>query len=543
MPASITATAPTAGQPAPGATASGASPIQLAQLQKAGGNYATDYYGLYTNSGDMNGAVPAVDGNQRIRLVDPNTGQTLVEGKGQQGAQQIATLANAVSQDLGRKAGWRVEYEFEPEKFTSVGTDRADPKSDLLKTLVRVAAPLLVAAIPGVGPALAGALGVGGSGAALAAGAGGFLGNLLTGNSLGGSLLAGLGAGAGNSLGGALGGVVSGGPVSFAGTNALGNLLSAGGFGGLTSSALPGAAGSAAGSSITSAAAPGLLEAGINTVAPLTITAGSTALPAALGSALGGSLGSLVTPPAGSGGGGLQGPERVDMVPPPSFTAPDGGVALTPPGFESTAGSLGGIGFGNGGALAGLGDFARDTAAQTVGDVGGNLGVYGLAQLLGLGPQQLASPIAPDSALPGSIPAEGAQSLEAPSDTAPNLPNLGEPAKVRSDLGNKPVAIPDVQGPTLQETPYSAKAASRSGDPLTRPGQTPASALSASLPGATFGGGGGGAALGQALALASSGGGAATAPASSAPSDLNAQSSAPPEIYPWRQGSEQQQVF
>lgn len=486
--------------------------LTLAQEQPANEKLTTPYYGLYTNSGDMNGAVPAVDGNQRVRLIDPHTGQVIVEGTGKAGAQQIATLANAVSQDLGRKAAWQVEYEFEPDKFTSVGTDRADPKHNLLSTIIRIAAPLLAAAIPGLGPVLAGALGIGGSGAALAAGLGGFAGTLATGGSLGQSLLAGATAGIGNSAGGALSSALRGAPVSFAGTNALGGVLGRAGdalSGTLTNASLTdlglGALAPGYGGALTDAA----LQAGAstlgNTVAPLTITGGAapgltSALTAGAGTALGSALANGATAARPGQNDGTAPVTGTDVAPVTVTGTGPGGLPV--PGLPGTPGAGGSQTTPTDQAQPatpssnnGLTNTALDFLGQTAGGVGTDLGVFGLTQLLGLGPQ------APG----GGAVGDGAQTIPTPGyDGTP-------------DVGTGTGPPPPSQGAVDNFIPPPPAAAG--------PG--------ANTPQATGYGDAGGA-LGQALSTANIGGGAGTgAPLAAAP-NLNVRGSTAPDIYPWR---------
>lgn len=473
----------------------GADPAALTLTQLLPANpakgWSTPYYPVYTDQGDVGAVIPGtLTAQQRVRLVDPSNGATLAEGVGNDGAQQIATLANALGQQLKGKAAYNVQVEMQPEQFSTVGGDDINhPHANFLKSLVQIAAPLLGAAIPGIGPILGAALG-------------GFGGSLATGGDLKSALLSALTSGVGNSLGGALSGALRGVPVSFAGTNPLGGVL------GHLGDALSGGAGAAAGS--VAGGSGGLLSAPTNgaggalgsTVSPLVVTAGTggltSALTGALGTGLGGVLPGLL---GGSSGSGL-------TATPPRPTGPDQGTEVSPvtvtgaaPGSGVPIPGITGLGSGSSGGTgttspdgetppAGSdGFFSRnnllDLAGQTGGGLAGDAGVYGLAQLLGL---------FNGGGVDGSnLQAPG---FDGSTDTGP--------------VPGAPGTLPDVPG--IPAAPAAAP------------------------PGASFGGppAAAGGALGQALGVANFGtGGGATAPLAAAPS-LNVRGSTAPDIWPWR---------
>ena len=455
-----------------GTAANPGGQLQLTQVSPAGGKYATPYFGLYTNSGDQNGAIPAVEGNQRVRLVDPRTGEVLVEGTGMTGAQQIATLANSISGDMGRKAAWQVQYEFQPDQFTTVGYDRADPKHNLLKTIVQIAGPLLGAAIPGLAPALGAALG-------------GFGSTLATGGNLKQALLSAATSGIGNSAGSVLSSVLKGAPVGSAittglrGTNPLSGITGA-----LTGGGAPATSLTDLGFGPLAAGYGGTLAnalSGLGTVAPLTVTAAGA--PSVLSTALSG---------AGSAVGGLTGTQVPGT---PGGTAPTDVEGVTVTADPSSPGvPLPGVGLGGGGGAPDVdpgssqgGGFDKNTLldllGQTGGQIGADLGVYGLAQILGL--------------LPGGGRTDGMQTLTAPGyDSAPDTGTLG--------------ANPSGPGTPAPAAPSASYSAARDATGGT-------TALTQALGAANFNGGTGG----------------AGAPLASAPT-FNRQGSVAPDIYPWR---------
>jgi hypothetical protein len=125
------------------------------------GRFDTPYYAAKTNSGDLAAATYAAEG-QKVRLVDPKTGAVLYEGVGPEGAKYATGIANALSEDRGRKASWSIELD-KGDSFQQTGYDRKDPKNSLLGTLGDIALPILGAALMPV---------TGGMSAALAAGLG-----------------------------------------------------------------------------------------------------------------------------------------------------------------------------------------------------------------------------------------------------------------------------------------------------------------------------------------------------------------------------------
>lgn len=492
--------------------ATAAPTMQLAQLHPADPTKGLgEYYGAYSNQGDLVAGFNAGDG-QTVRLVDPHTGEVVASGVGSSGAQQIATLANAISNDLGKQANWDIQVEQSPGSgsFSTLQGDRTDnPHANNLKDLVRIAAPLLGAAIPGLAPFIGAALG-------------GFGGTLLTGGNLKESLLSGATSALGNVAGGALSGALRGVPVSFMGSNPLGGVLghasdalsgagaAAGGAAGgsaadlaslLASGASFGYGGQTAAQLLASGALSGLTSGAggaFNTVAPLTVTAAG---PGALGTAAG-----LVGTGLGAGAGltgSSSGGDQGNTVAPVTVTgaAPNGGLPI--PGAID-AGTGGGGATSGSPSPQGRPDWQNqllDLTGQTVGGVGGDLGIYGLAQLFGLMPHGPPVGGAPDGAQ--GLPAGG---YDGSPDTGP-VP--GAPSPSGGGGGGGGLGVP-----------------------------------TGGLPGATFGGGGGGAkpvgsslgdsggALAMALANAGTSGGTG-APLAAAPS-LDVQGSTAPDIYPWR---------
>lgn len=481
----------------PGPVTSGTTPgaLQLTQLLPANPakGWGTSYYPVYTDQGDVGAVIPGTLTNQRVRLVDPSNGSTLAEGVGNDGAQQIATLANALGQQLKGKAAYNIQVEMQPDQFSTVGGDDINhPHANFLKSLVQIAAPLLGAAIPGVGPILGAALG-------------GFGGSLATGGDLKSALMSALTSGVGNSLGGALSGALRGVPVSFAGTNPLGGLLSNLGssLGGGAASTLAGGSGGLLGA-LTDGAGGALGS----TVSPLVVTAANggltSALSGALGTGLGGLLPSLLSGSNGSGVTATQGhpgPDQSTEVSPVTVTGTGPGAGLPIPGITGV-GAAGGTGSptpdGSQPTPAGNGFFSRNNLLDLVGQTGGGLagdaGIYGLAQLLGLFNG-------------GGVDGSNLQ--------APGFDGSTDTGPVPGAPGTVP-GLPAV--PTAPATP----AAAPPGASFT----TPAAAGA--------GGAGSGGALGQALGMANvGGGGGATAPLAASPT-LNVRGSTAPDIWPWR---------
>ncbi len=236
------------------------------------GKFDTPYYAAYTNSGDLGAATYAAEG-QKVRLVDPKTGAVLYEGVGPEGAKYATGIANALSQDKGRKASWSIELDRDGN-FTQTGYDRKDPKHNLLGKIADFALPLAGALlVPGLGLGLAGALGAG-----VGAAGGSTLSSIAQGRSVGDTLLragiSGLGAG------------VVGPAVGRAFTPAAGAASGSGG-----------GAASGIGSSITAPGVNGAVDFGRNlimngaghilgdaagSVAPVIVTGASSALPSAI---------------------------------------------------------------------------------------------------------------------------------------------------------------------------------------------------------------------------------------------------------------------
>lgn len=464
----------------------------MAQLMPADDTHATPYYGLYTNDGDLNGAVWANPG-QEVRLVDPRTGQVLASGKGPEGAQQIATLANSLSHDLGRKAQWQVQLQQGEtpggQDFSTVGYDRYDPKRvSLLGKILRIAGPILGAAFPGIAPLLGAALG--GMGATAA-----------TGGNLKESLFAGVSSGLGNVAGGALSSVLRGAPISWGGVNPMA------GMGSQLSGGMDKLLGGIGTDAITTGAG--------NMVAPVTVM-GSLG-PGALGSVLSGAgagLGGVATGLGGGGGGsnptsqtGQQPTDLSELV--VSGTRP-GGMGPIPGLWPTGADALHDeVLMGDAGIGApqnkppGLLD-PLDLVGNTAGGLGADFMTGALAQLLGFGP--------------------GGNKMKDVADGG-----YGDAVNPGGAKGPMPPKVP-----TDGMLPW--------GPPKTTPvAGTPGAGGGAGLPG------GGGLANDAPAGLpgASGGGGGAPSPFNAAPDfaapsaateggGFDAQGSFAPDIYPWR---------
>lgn len=475
----------------------------MAQLMPAdlARGFSTPYYAARTNDGDLAGAVMVGDG-QRVRLVDPSTGQVLVERSGPNGAQEIVSLANAVSQDLGRKAAWQIQGETGPDTFTTMAAERYDPKkTGLLSQIIRIAAPVLGAMIPGLAPILGAALA--GAGATAA-----------TGGSLKQSLLAGATAGVGSGLGSgltsALGGSSFGSGLSTAlraNPGSLSNILSG--------ASLSGGGGV---SRLLGSAGADTLGGAFTEIAPLTVTrAAGGGIGSALGGGVGGAASGLISGGAGSpflqSGSGADrltnptsGETTVDEVvvtggpadriaPPISPTSLMG--SFDPDNLRLTASS----GLNNS-------SFARDNGAPTVdrgslfdpaqiagqfaGDLGANVLTGQLANWLGLLPKPDLAGV-PDSGYEGS----------------PDLPAVGD----ASGVGSTPPG-PGFAGSTLA--------------PSGMAGSVPASGIGGG------GGGEGGEAGGGGGVLFNAGDTGAPSPGT-AGTDVDVEGGFAPDIYPWRQ--------
>lgn len=134
--------------------------LQTGPLQLSGGRSftpETPYYAAYTNSGDAAGAVYAGEG-QKVRLVDPTTGDVVFEGTGPEGAKQAVAIANATSSSQGRKASWQIQGDFGDQGWKAMAEDKVDPKHNLLGKLADIALPVVGAIVGGpIGAGLASA--------------------------------------------------------------------------------------------------------------------------------------------------------------------------------------------------------------------------------------------------------------------------------------------------------------------------------------------------------------------------------------------------
>lgn len=138
-----------------------ASAYRAPELQPASGQYATPYYAAYTNDGDFAGAV-MVGADQGVRLVDAKTGEVVFQGSGPEAAKQAVGVANAVSDDRGRKAAWRIEADYGDKGWVTQAAERYDPKkSGFFGTLADIALPILGAALMPLTGGLSGALAAG----------------------------------------------------------------------------------------------------------------------------------------------------------------------------------------------------------------------------------------------------------------------------------------------------------------------------------------------------------------------------------------------
>ena len=168
--------------------------ISAAGLE-SGGGYGGQYYAARTNTGEFAAAVMAADG-QGVRLRD-GSGAILYEGTGPDAARDAASLANYMSQSDGKKSAWKIEIEDPNNKgqYQQAGRDEADKEHSggFLKTLVSIVAPMVLMAIPGMqgfAAAMAGGLGLGTAGtavatAAISAGMGSIAAGVINGQSLG----------------------------------------------------------------------------------------------------------------------------------------------------------------------------------------------------------------------------------------------------------------------------------------------------------------------------------------------------------------------
>ena len=266
------------------------APTPLSAFRNPSENAALDWMSLDDQLGyffSTNAANPAdvkgnrsafvpLDENAGYRLYDARTGQYVAEGVGAQGLQDVYSTAQNLSATGGTNADWRVEMRKPgSESWSTMARDK--PKGDVLGTVADIA-------LPAIGAALAGPLGIA---APIAAAAGSGLSSVAQGRSLKNTLLrAGLTAGA-TAAGGSLLGEAAGG----AGESVTGGLLDTGGIlptvGGGFSATLGGAAGSSVGGALGSVGTP-IIVTGTKAAAPS--VAGSL-----LGGATGSGLGSLAT--------------------------------------------------------------------------------------------------------------------------------------------------------------------------------------------------------------------------------------------------------
>lgn len=192
-------------------------------------------YQALTDQGDVVATLMAQPG-AKTELIDPQTGQVVAEGLGQQGSQEIASLATALSQKLGKKAAWDIAQETGANtgQFQTFYGDRIDKPRFTLLSALKMILPAAVALIPGLGPALGGALGLSGSvGSGVGSGIAAGLTGLAEGEKPLQALLGGLGAGAGGFFGaGGFGGAAGGGGDAL--TSSIGaDVLTEGGMSGL----------------------------------------------------------------------------------------------------------------------------------------------------------------------------------------------------------------------------------------------------------------------------------------------------------------------
>lgn len=272
-----------------GGSAGSYQPPSLMQADPTRG-FNTPYYAAYTNDGDLAGAVMAGVG-QGIRLVDAKTGEVVFEGTGPEAAQQAVGIANAVSDDKGRKAAWRIEADYGGDKgWVAQAAERYDPKkSGLFGTLADIALPILGAVLMPVTGGLSGALAAG-----LGAAGGSAISSIAQGRSLQDTVmragLSGLGAGF----------------VAPGVNSALGNL----GVRGLTEGATQGV-GQTAAQGLTQGATQGVVDGAGTLLSEVVVNGVRTLIPAAVSTSLGAGAGSLAGGAlTGGGGGGTSAPTQ-----------------------------------------------------------------------------------------------------------------------------------------------------------------------------------------------------------------------------------------
>jgi hypothetical protein len=143
--------------------------IAAAALHDAGGGFSTPYYEARTNTGDLAAAVMAGDG-QGVRLVD-SKGNIIYSGTGADGARDVTSLANYISQTDGKGAAWNIQIEDPNNKgtYNSAGYESVDKvkKPGALTTILEIAAPIILGAmfppLAALGTAFTGATGLAGT--------------------------------------------------------------------------------------------------------------------------------------------------------------------------------------------------------------------------------------------------------------------------------------------------------------------------------------------------------------------------------------------
>ena len=253
------------------------------------------YASLY--GGDEHGPVGSlnVNYNTPVALVNNVTGEIIGQGTGFQSAQDLIKSAQGLTSSGGNKADWAL-YTGAPgqtdvSQYTKAAWDNPDKGvMGTLGDIAKIAAPIALQFVPGLGTALGASLGLSGLGAtAVGTGLTAALGRtgagIASGDSVLGSLKAGLTTGALSGLtAGALQGLGAiGGSGMPGGLPTAGNILSTTNAS-LAGTALPGAVGSAA------ASVPG----------QIVVNAAGRAVPAALGglgAAGANALGNIVTSP------------------------------------------------------------------------------------------------------------------------------------------------------------------------------------------------------------------------------------------------------
>ena len=298
------------------------------QLVKAGASYlnnstgqmvpaGTDHYVARTNDGDFAGTVMVAPG-QKIRMVDKITGDVVFEGTGPEGAKQATAIANAMSQDKGRKAAWSIEAENEQGGYTQQAAERYDPKKQgFFGKLADFALPIIGAIVGGpIGAAL-------GSAAS----------SVAQGRNLKQTLVRGALSGAGawaapgitNAVTGAFGQGAAGGISQGAAAAAdFGAALGSGGVNAATNTITNAAGAVLGGGALAGSAAQiaaSVAAKGVeNTIAELVVTG----LPRAAAT-------SLVNSAIGAGGGALLGGIAGDTLAPPSANMPPSQPQSQPP--------------------------------------------------------------------------------------------------------------------------------------------------------------------------------------------------------------------